>query len=80
MTCFSKNAKSRVQANSWQSLFAAGKPVALCEVGLAPGDAVLGSQAHAYFLMWGQYEQTGNTAADLRALYNGNSTVNRGDF
>jgi mannan endo-1,4-beta-mannosidase len=59
---------------------AAGKVVALTEVGLAPGDKVLASQNHSYFLMWGNFETTANTPADLSALYNGPYALNMGDF
>ena len=48
---------------------AAGRPVALTEVGLGPGSSVLASQNHSYFLMWGGFEKNGNTPAGLRALY-----------
>jgi mannan endo-1,4-beta-mannosidase len=48
---------------------AGNKPVALTEIGLAPGPAVLSAQNHSYALMWGGFETNGNTAEGLRAFY-----------
>jgi len=56
-----------------------GKPVALTEIGLAPGPEVLSSQKHSYALMWGGFESKGNTPAGLKAFYANPLSVNRGD-
>ena len=58
---------------------AGNKPVALTEIGLAPGPAVLSSQNHSYALMWGGYESHGNTLDGLQAFYGSPRAINRGD-
>ena len=59
---------------------AAGKPVALSEIGLAPDATVLASQNHSYALMWGGFETNANTPAGLRAFYHNPRAVNQGDL
>ena len=58
---------------------AAGKPVALTEIGLAPAESVLAVQNHSYALMWGGFETNGNTAAGMKAFYGSPRAVNQGD-
>ncbi|MGA2181573.1 MAG: glycosyl hydrolase [Bryobacteraceae bacterium] len=59
---------------------AAGKPVALGEVGAVPSPAVLARQPrYAWFMSWSEIMEEGNTLEALRATYSAPNTASRDD-
>jgi mannan endo-1,4-beta-mannosidase len=59
---------------------AAGKPIALAEVGGMPSPEILEKQPRwAYFMTWSEFIQTGNKANQANAVYHSPRAVNRGD-
>jgi mannan endo-1,4-beta-mannosidase len=59
---------------------AAGKPVALGEVGAVPTPAVLAQQPrYAWFMSWSEFVQEGNEPEALRATYAAPNTASRDD-
>ncbi len=59
---------------------AAGKPVALGEVGAVPSPAVLAQQPkYTYFMSWSEFVQEGNAPDALRATYSASNTASRDD-
>jgi mannan endo-1,4-beta-mannosidase len=59
---------------------AAGKPVALGEVGAVPAPAVLAQQPrYAWFMCWSEIVQEGNSLEALRAIYDAPNTASRDD-
>lgn len=58
-----------------------GRVVALAEVGQAPTEALLrGSQPrYAWFLMWGDFEESANDPKELTALYNSDWFLTQGE-
>jgi mannan endo-1,4-beta-mannosidase len=59
---------------------AAGKPIALAEVGAVPSQDVLNQQPRwAYFMVWSEIVQRGNTLYQLKAIYDSPRALNRDD-
>jgi mannan endo-1,4-beta-mannosidase len=59
---------------------AAGKPIALGEVGTAPTPAILAAQPRwAYFMVWSNIVDSGNTVDGLNAIYHSPQVLNRDD-
>jgi len=59
---------------------AAGKPVALGEVGSIPSPEVLGKQPkYAWFMSWSEWVQDANSLDALRAVYDSAQTASRND-
>jgi mannan endo-1,4-beta-mannosidase len=59
---------------------AAGKPIALGEVGAVPTPAVLTQQPrYTWFMSWSEIVQEGNTVEALRATYGAPNTASRDD-
>ena len=59
---------------------AAGKPIALAEVGAVPSQDVLNQQPRwAYFMVWSEIVQRGNTLDQLKAIYDSPRALNRDD-
>jgi len=59
---------------------AAGKPIALAEVGAVPSQEVLTAQPRwAYFMVWSEIVQRGNTLEQLKAIYDSPRAINRDD-
>ena len=59
---------------------AAGKPIALGEVGAAPTPDVLAAQpAWTYFMIWSNIVDTSNTPESLKSLYGAPSSLTRDD-
>jgi len=59
---------------------AAGKPIALAEVGAVPSLDVLAKQPRwAYFMVWSEIVQRGNDPAALSAIYTSPRALNRDD-
>lgn len=59
---------------------AAGKPVALGEVGRAPSPDVLKDQPKwTWFMVWSEFVERGNDIEELRAVYNAPMTLSRDD-
>jgi mannan endo-1,4-beta-mannosidase len=59
---------------------AAGKPIALAEVGAVPSLDVLAKQPRwAYFMVWSEIVQRGNDPAALKAIYTSPRALNRDD-
>jgi len=59
---------------------AAGKLIALGEVGAVPTPAVLKQQPKwAWFMVWSEFVEAGNSLEALRAIYDSPTTLNRDD-
>jgi mannan endo-1,4-beta-mannosidase len=59
---------------------AAGKPIALGEVGAAPTPDILAAQpAWTYFMIWSNIVDSSNTPESLRAIYGAPSSLTRDD-
>ena len=59
---------------------AAGKPIALAEVGAVPSQDVLNQQPRwAYFMVWSEIVQRGNTLDQVKAIYDAPRAINRDD-
>jgi mannan endo-1,4-beta-mannosidase len=59
---------------------AAGKPIALAEVGAVPSQQVLAEQPRwAYFMSWSELVRASNSPAQLHAAYDSPRAINRDD-
>ena len=59
---------------------AAGKPIALAEVGAVPSQDVLAQQPRwAYFMVWSEIVRSGNSLEQIKAIYDSPRALNRDD-
>jgi mannan endo-1,4-beta-mannosidase len=59
---------------------AAGKPIALAEVGALPSPKVLEQQPRwAYFMTWSEFIEKANTAEQAKAVFHSPRALNRDD-
>jgi mannan endo-1,4-beta-mannosidase len=74
-----KNYPSAADYQQLQSI-AAGKPIAIAELGKAPNDSLLTSQPRwAYFMIWSEQLRGSNTNAEIQAAYFHPRVLNQGE-
>jgi mannan endo-1,4-beta-mannosidase len=60
---------------------AAGKPIAIAELGKVPNAALLAGQTRwAYFMVWSEQLRGNNSNAEIQAGYFHPRVLNRGEF
>ncbi|MBW6437098.1 ricin-type beta-trefoil lectin domain protein [Actinoplanes hulinensis] len=75
--------KSHPSAADYQQIqtVAAGKPIAVAEIGKMPTAALLTAQPRwAYFMMWSEHLLGNNTTAEIQAAYNIPRVLSRGEI
>ena len=75
--------KSYPSASDYQQIqsIAAGKPVAIAEMGKVPDAALLAAQPRwAYFMIWSEQLRGSNTDAEIQAAYSQPRVLNQGEI